>query len=360
MRFFPLAFLVLVLGAGFGCGFGGSEEGERPRGPGEPAGLGLPATFAGTLPCADCEGIRMTLVLRPDSTFLLRRIYEGQSGRSPEMTFGRWSLVAGGRGILLRGGPEGSWRFEFHPPDTVSMLDLQGHAIVSKLNYNLVRTASGPLTNPMLLRGTYSPEGGAAWFTECVTGVRFRVAPEGPGAVMAADYVQLGEVGESPVLATVEGHLVPAAQGETTGMGTGGEVLVVDRFLRFWPGQSCDSPWTTATLEGTYWKLVELGGRPVTVWPDQREPHFRLNPEDGQLTGSGGCNGLLGRFEVDGDSVRFTHVATTRMRCPQGMEQEGAFVAALEAANRAVVSGEQLRLYDGDRLLARFESRYLR
>lgn len=45
----------------------------------------------------------------------------------------------------------------------------------------------------------------------------------------------------------------------------------------------------TPTLENSYWKLVELDGKPVATIDNQREPHIILRGgQPGALSGSGG------------------------------------------------------------------------
>jgi len=44
------------------------------------------------------------------------------------------------------------------------------------------------------------------------------------------------------------------------------------------------------------------------------------------------------------------------MACPSGMDQEQAFLAALERADRYEIHGQVLELYEADLLLARFEA----
>ena len=53
-------------------------------------GLRLPASFAGDLPCADCEALRYRLNLWPDQVFHLRRTWEGKDVRRDSI--GRWSV----------------------------------------------------------------------------------------------------------------------------------------------------------------------------------------------------------------------------------------------------------------------------
>ena len=112
---------------------------------------------------------------------------------------------------------------------------------------------------------------------------------------------------------------------------------------------------TGTTLENTYWKLVLLDGAPVP--PTQREAHFILRPADKRVSGSGGCNGLGGTYELDGDNLKFGQMIRTMMACPTGMDTENGFLAALGEARTARVSGQQLILLDAEgRPLARFEA----
>jgi heat shock protein HslJ len=113
-----------------------------------------------------------------------------------------------------------------------------------------------------------------------------------------------------------------------------------------------------AQLENTYWKLVELNGKPVVATPRRREPHLRLSPEGKTLQGSGGCNAMRGVYQLDGARLRFTQIATTRLACPDPyMGQEGAFLKVLEATDSFKLSGDKLELLGEGKLLARFEAR---
>lgn len=98
-----------------------------------------------------------------------------------------------------------------------------------------------------------------------------------------------------------------------------------------------------ASLEKTYWKLTNLAGGLVTP---QREPHFILHPANGSVTGSGGCNRLTGRYELKGDRISFSRVASTMMACIHGTNTEQLFLRALGRVNRWRIRGQQLELFD--------------
>lgn len=105
-------------------------------------------------------------------------------------------------------------------------------------------------------------------------------------------------------------------------------------------------PKSDRTLTDTYWKLVQLGDRAVQIAPRQRHPHLILQSTSGRVGGSGGCNRLMGTFTLNGPSLSFGRMATTRMACPEGMEQESAFLQALEKVTGWQVHGDELKLLD--------------
>lgn len=118
---------------------------------------------------------------------------------------------------------------------------------------------------------------------------------------------------------------------------------------------------STATLENTYWKLVQLGSTRVGVTDNHVEPHFILHPDENRVSGSGGCNRLLGSYQVDGNRLSFSRMAGTMMACTAGMELERAFHEALGHVTTWRISGEELELLDATGgVVAKFESVYLR
>jgi len=65
--------------------------------------------------------------------------------------------------------------------------------------------------------------------------------------------------------------------------------------------------------------------------------------EDGNLTGSAGCNTYSALYQVDGDALSIGSIAAGRQTCgePEGvMEQESAFLAALQSATHYRVADE--------------------
>jgi heat shock protein HslJ len=116
----------------------------------------------------------------------------------------------------------------------------------------------------------------------------------------------------------------------------------------------------TANLENTYWKLTHLGDVPVIAGEKQREPHLVLRSQDQRVSGSSGCNRLMGGYTREGGTLAFSRLAGTRMACAEGMDTEQHFLAVLEQVKTWKIVGGHLGLLDaGGRLLARFEARDL-
>lgn len=113
-----------------------------------------------------------------------------------------------------------------------------------------------------------------------------------------------------------------------------------------------------ASLENTYWKLVEAGNKKISTPQDSREAHFILKIENGttKVQGFGGCNGLVGSCETKEDKISFK-VASTKMMCPR-METEDAFTKALDETNRYSITGDILKLHNQKTLLATLEAVY--
>ena len=120
-------------------------------------------------------------------------------------------------------------------------------------------------------------------------------------------------------------------------------------------------PATQATLRNTYWKLVAQNGKPAIVVKGQREPHIVLKADEARVSGSGGCNNIVGGFTLDGNRLKFIGMGSTMMMCPEGMEQERDFLKMLDTVARYRISGEALTLADDKgRAIAKFRAVALR
>lgn len=98
-------------------------------------------------------------------------------------------------------------------------------------------------------------------------------------------------------------------------------------------------------LLGVRWRVQELLGAPLgAAAGGARAPHLELDPAHLRLSGSGGCNRLMGSFTLEGQRILFKRVVTTMMSCPQGMKQERALIDTLGEVQRWHIDDRTLML----------------
>ena len=316
----------------------------------------LPALYAGTLPCADCPGIRLELDLRANHVFVQRMTY---LGRTPEVVvdaIGQWS-IQDDKVLILDGADDPSSAWSIRDVDTLIKLDIHGNPIESNLNYTIDRQASYQSLEPRLtMRGMYRYMADAAMFEECLTGLKLPVAAEGDNIALQTAYLSVKHEPDAPVLASVQGLIAPrpAMEGDQPV-----PTLVVEKFVRFWPNETCGARGVTHELASTRWVLMRLNDEPVNSSELQREPFIALEGNEHRVFGNGGCNRVVGGYATDGDKITFKPLALTRMACPN-MAFESAFEKALNDATRWKISGAHLELFDANgAVVARFEERNL-
>jgi heat shock protein HslJ len=106
-------------------------------------------------------------------------------------------------------------------------------------------------------------------------------------------------------------------------------------------------------LAGTKWEAQDyfnpanLGGMATVLSGTTLTAEFG---DDDQLNGSGGCNNYFGGYSVSGDLLTVSQLGVTMMACPDPegiMEQEYAFLGALQSAAGYKFEGSQLHILDG-------------
>lgn len=98
-----------------------------------------------------------------------------------------------------------------------------------------------------------------------------------------------------------------------------------------------------AALTEATWKLFAIDKRK----PIEAHSEITLTFSDGQVGGNSGCNSFGGSYQVDGDKIQFSQLASTMMACmqPEGiMEQEQVILQYLNQA-------ETYRFEDGKLVL---------
>jgi copper homeostasis protein (lipoprotein) len=329
-RIFPAMALLLSPLLLLGCGSAPEPEPERPA---------FPATYTGTLPCADCPGIDYTLELQADGTFIRRADYRGQS-RQDEV--GRWLLSAHGDILVLRGSRGETERFQRRDRETLLRLD--GRPAAQSKQVLKRREDLPPMQPRLTLRGRYSPD---TPFLACSSGRSLPVVPDLGAAQLESAWLQQSGVPGEPALVEVEARIGqhPDASGLLQ------PSLEVLRFVQLLPDAPCPVPFVALPLRGTDWTVTQLGGVPVFDEENARAPSLRFEAAESRVNGFTGCNRLLGQYAVNGGSLTFDKLAATRMACPGASLLELTFTDALKATASWNVFGDELELYDDEGLL---------
>jgi copper homeostasis protein (lipoprotein) len=93
--------------------------------------LDWPGTYSGTVPCADCEGIRTSVTLRDDGSFERERLYLGKSA-APMRDSGRFSWNEAGSIITLVSADGGTQQYQVGE-NQLFHLDQAGNRIAGDL-----------------------------------------------------------------------------------------------------------------------------------------------------------------------------------------------------------------------------------
>lgn len=115
------------------------------------------------------------------------------------------------------------------------------------------------------------------------------------------------------------------------------------------PDATAEAP-AAATLADSQWQLVTFGA------PDAETPVLAGSTitlafsADGEAGGASGCNTYGGSYEVQADQLVFGEMVSTLMACADQamMEQEMAYLTALQSAGRFAVDGDMLRIWYDD------------
>ena len=329
---------------------------RRPPAPRSPLGH-LPASWRGDLPAASGT-TRWQVDLAPSGSFQLRQTFLDRPAPNQFDDIGRWRLEPGGQRLVLQGGREAPLFFQpVGGGAQLRKLNLQGQPIQSRHHDLLQRLpAAEPIEPRLHLLGMFSYQADAARIRLCATGASLPVAMEGDYRRLEQAYLKALPTGGAgrPLLVNLEGLIANRPSAEP---GRAPErTLVVERFVGVHPGKGCpQAPQTTTAraplarpeLRGTLWQLQALqdGNTPTLLKPPGKAAELQLAADSERVSGSGGCNRLMGGFQLDGEQLRFSRLASTQMACePAAMAFERRFVDALAQVRRFSIDKQTLLL----------------
>ena len=106
-------------------------------------------------------------------------------------------------------------------------------------------------------------------------------------------------------------------------------------------------------LEGTAWHLVKVGGESVTLPSDS----FNIILNENGLGGRGACNSLLGQYATgDKFALRFSHLGSTKMLCPENEALEMTLIKILSQTTHYDIDYDMLMLIKNGEIIAVFKA----
>jgi heat shock protein HslJ len=117
---------------------------------------------------------------------------------------------------------------------------------------------------------------------------------------------------------------------------------------------ACGAGGGGAALEDTTWLLQSYGeaGNLQAVLEDT-EVTAEFTSKEKTVKGSAGCNSYSGGYELDKNKLTLPGpIISTMMACDEPiMDQETAYLSALQSAESFEIDGEQLRINCGQKVL---------
>ena len=100
-------------------------------------------------------------------------------------------------------------------------------------------------------------------------------------------------------------------------------------------------PAASDSMDGTSWELYAISKhRPI------EDSNITIAFEDGQVSGSSGCNSYGGEYQISGKNIEFGMLISTLMACDEPiMEQESSFMQMLGDAHRFELVDGQLQIF---------------
>ncbi len=112
---------------------------------------------------------------------------------------------------------------------------------------------------------------------------------------------------------------------------------------------SSDTPQTHLTqLQNQRWVVTQIGSLQIAATPkNQHVPYIQLDAINRQISGSDGCNRIMGTYQTTGSQLSFSELASTKMIClDANMLLASQFTEALSKVAHYQVYNHSLKLLD--------------
>ncbi|MDR1414560.1 MAG: META domain-containing protein [Odoribacteraceae bacterium] len=101
----------------------------------------------------------------------------------------------------------------------------------------------------------------------------------------------------------------------------------------------------SAALKAHEWQLKEMMTADGNVLLPSRVPTIVFT-DSSRVGGFSGCNRFMGKYELKGEKLMLSKLATTHMMCMENMDFERKFQKALSEVKRLALQPGELKLLD--------------
>lgn len=102
----------------------------------------------------------------------------------------------------------------------------------------------------------------------------------------------------------------------------------------------------TALLQNKQWNLTQIGATEIQPKAGSHIPNLTFDQSTQRISGSDGCNRLMGGYKIDGAQLNLTQLATTQMMCMDNMQLSDQFNQALAKVSAFQAYAQTLKLLD--------------
>ena len=202
-----------------------------------------PVTFTGSIPCDGCLQTDITLNIRPDGIYQLRKTYRMEQGKSSSASqMGKWLYRAEGNFLIL-GKEMGRLKtYVLEDMNRLRFVEWQGNENDEQIQYELMRAPIPAAFDDIVkIRGMFAVSNGVATFEECSSQVTFPLSPSGDFNSALQHYMNTPHDADRPLLVSILGRLVQQDR----------EELVIEQFRKFYPDSDCGGNKIKTSLTGT-------------------------------------------------------------------------------------------------------------
>jgi len=330
----------------------------------------ISGTYAGSLPCADCEEIIYQLQLNEDLSYRSRVIYKGRSDVPIEKT---GTFTISDEFVIQLDHQAGNMNYFKKNGNGLLMLDKDAKVITGDLadKYNLLPIMN--MESSEYVKGKKQQMIYKKW----KDGIDFYAFGNEPFWSLDMDLdkeIRLKNLDGLDFIAPAV-EPISAMDTEVTryrSVTEAGEIIVqlfhnecIDNMSgeKFYYGVSVDYKPNTAIEYRTYkgcgrfvpdprlhdiWAIIEVNGTKIIPEEFEKEhPRLEINITEGKVFGHDGCNSFRGGIEVQNEAVIFGNLASTMMACPE-MEISTKITKALSGKKLTYKLEENLVFYYED------------